>query len=179
MVGSLLVRTDAGGRRISAVVRVVEVEAYRGDDPACHAWRRDGAPPPKESRSFQLFGEPGTAYVYLNYGVHWLLNVVAHRRGEAGAVLFRAGEPLFGLEFIERNRKNINSPYRLTDGPGKLTQALSIGREFNGKKLTRPPLFLARGEEPDAIATSPRIGISRGKDLLWRFYIPNNPFLSK
>ena len=179
LVGSILVRTDPAGEQIIAAAKIVEVEAYRSDDPACHTWRKGGEIPPKESRSFQLFGEPGKAYIYLNYGVHWLLNVIAHREGEAGAVLFRAVEPILGLEFIKKNRPKIKKIHQLTDGPGKLTKALAIDGKFNGKGLITPPLFLAKGKKPKKIAKSQRIGISKGKELLWRFFIPQNPFLSK
>ncbi len=179
LLGKFLVRTDKSGKKLLAVAKIVEVEAYRGDDPACHAWRADGKTPAKGSKSFELFGEPGRAYIYLNYGVHWLLNAIAHPPGEAGAVLFRALEPLFGIEYLKKNRPSASKLVNLTDGPGKLTQALAIDGHFNGSSLLSPPLYIAEGIKPEMIETSERIGISRGKSLKWRFYIPNSQFLSR
>ena len=166
--------------------RIVETEAYLADDPACHAYgnhqrQKKGLKP--TGRSLVLFGEPGCAYVYLNYGMYWLFNVVTESDGVAGAVLIRAVEPVEGLELMQTLRPGIKKPQDLTNGPGKLSLALDIGPEFNEHKLyASKELFLASDEfrlPAKSIATSTRIGISKGKEDLWRFYVKDNPFVSK
>ena len=153
--------------------RVVEVEAYRGPkDPASHAYHRT-------PRSQIMWGPPGTAYVYFTYGNHYCINVVTEPQGTAGAVLLRAVEPLEGIGLMRR-RRGTGDDRLLTSGPGRLTQAMGIGRSHNGADLTRPPLFLARGPAPrPPIASSPRIGIRAAADRSWRFYIPANPYVSR
>jgi DNA-3-methyladenine glycosylase len=143
---------------------VVETEAYTANDPACHAYNRT------TGRAEMLYREPGTAYVYLIYGMYDCLNVVTEPHGTAGAVLFRALEPPVGMDLR-------------TNGPGRLTKALNITRrEFNGVPLTSPEsgLFLASGVKvPDeSIVQTTRIGITKATDLLWRFYIRGNPWVS-
>jgi len=155
------------------VGRVVEVEAYRGPrDPASHAYR----PTP---RSRIMWGTPGTAYVYFTYGNHYCLNVVTEREGVAGAVLLRALEPVAGVE-IMRARRRVDDARRLASGPGRLTQAMGIGRAHNGVDLTRPPLYLARGPRARLrIAAGPRVGIRAATGRPWRFYIAGNGFVSR
>lgn len=149
--------------------RIVETEAYRAeDDPACHGY--PGRPTP---RNATIFGEPGYAYVYLSYGMHWMLNVSAHERGRGAAVLIRAAEPLAGIEILRANRR-VARDADLLNGPGKLCQAFGIDRQADGRDLLDPsePLHLLPAATPVAeIAAGPRIGIAIGKahDYPWRF----------
>jgi DNA-3-methyladenine glycosylase len=144
-------------------VVLTEVEAYGGpDDPASHAFR--GETP----RNRSMFGDPGTLYVYRSYGVHWCMNVVCGPPGIASAVLLRGGIPVEGLEVIEERRKGRRP---LTVGPGNLTQALGVTGEHDGWSLAGGRLRLEEGRATGAIATSPRIGISRAADRPWRFVL--------
>ena len=157
LVGSTLVR---GARR----ARIVETEAYRAeDDPACHAFRR------RTARNETMWGEPGRAYVYLNYGMHWMLNVSAHDLERAAAVLIRAAVPLEGLDAFRALRPGISDD-ELLRGPGKLCRAFGITREDDGSDLLDPDaeLRIEAGETAPIVA-GPRIGIAVGQDLPWRF----------
>ena len=170
LLGHLLVHETPAGILVG---KIVEVEAYRGPrDPASHAYRRT-------PRSQIMWGRPGTAYVYFTYGNHYCINVVTEPEGVAGAVLLRALEPLEGIEVMRRAR-GIHDDLLLTSGPGRLTQAMAIGRNHNGVDLTRPPLYLARGPtNPAAVAASPRIGIRAAAGRMWRFYVPGNLYVSR
>lgn len=167
--------------------RIVETEAYTEDDPACHAWGfRDASGAIRPGRGAALFGRPGTAYVYRSYGIHWLLNVVTEETGVAGAVLIRALEPLRGAEAMAARRPKARRPRDLTNGPGKLTEALDIDSSHHGRPLVgRPdestPLVIARGEsvEDAEVETTTRIGITRGVDRPWRFLLAENSFVSR
>lgn len=155
--------------------RIVETEAYTGiDDPASHAAERIGRTP----RNDPLFGPPGTAYVHLNYGIHWCLNAVTGVEGVPSGVLIRALEPLEGLETMRVRRGGRDS---LTNGPGRLSQALAIGPELQRHPLDRPPLHIMAGEPiPDLhVRRSPRIGISRAADLLYRFTDDRSAWLTR
>jgi len=171
LLGRLLVST-VGGRR--CVGRIVETEAYVGPhDPACHAagWRRT-------PRNEVLYGDPGLAYVYFTYGMHWCVNVVTEREGFPAAVLLRALEPLEGLATMRRRRGSL--PASLAAGPARLTQALGIDRRLNGHRLTEPPLWIAAGRRvaPERVAVGPRIGVRAAADWPLRFYLRDNPFVS-
>ena len=177
LIGKLLVH-EAGDHRL--VGRIVETEAYREDDPACHAWneikRRAGKSP---WRGAVLMGEPGIAYVYLNYGMYWLLNVVTEPAGVGAAVLIRAVEPVEGID-VMRARRRVRHDQDLTSGPGKLTLAFGIDDRYHRRPLTEPPLYLAT-EVPAPrirVAVSKRIGIVKGAELPWRFYVSGNPWVS-
>ena len=154
---------------------IVECESYERDDPACHAYV--GLTP----RTEPLFGPPGHAYVYLSYGIHPLLNVVCEAEGRAAAVLIRALEPLWGIDRMSR-RRGRDGARELCSGPGKLTEALGIGLEMDRASLTEPP-FELRGREDGwrdvAVATGPRIGISRAAELPWRFCAVGSEYLSR
>lgn len=156
---------------------IVETEAYSEfDDPACHAFRK------KTKRNAVMFGPPGRAYVYFIYGNYYCFNVVTNREGVAEAVLVRAVEPVKGLGLMKRRRgSSVDSIYNLTNGPGKLCMAMNIGRDENGLILADSPLYIAEGQSIDEkiICESRRIGISRGQDKLWRFFIQGNPFVSR
>lgn len=142
---------------------IVETEAYRPEDPACHAYKGP------TMRNRNIFGRPGIAYVYLTYGVHKLLNAVCEGEGVGSAVLVRALRPIEGLETMrERRKRDIN----LCNGPGRLTQALNIELTLDGKELTEPPLYIKRGNVPEGeIIATTRIGISRGTELPWRYLV--------
>ena len=163
LLGQFLVR-KIGRKVISGMI--VETEAYTGPgDPASHAF---AGPTP---RSRIMFGTPGKAYVYLCYGFHFLLNVVTEKPGTAGAVLIRALRPEEGLKWMLANRRKENLR-GLTDGPGKLSQALSINLSLNGWDLTRgDKLYLIAGDSSrrGTIRESPRVGIKVGRKRLWRF----------
>ena len=153
-----------------AAGRIVEVEAYIGeDDPACHA-----APGPT-TRNAPLYGPPGVAYVYLNYGLHFLMNVVTERRGFPAAVLIRALEPLDGVTLMQRRRvANGAPPHRVTTetickGPGNLTVAMGITIAQNRVDLSGPTLYLEdRGLAAADVTWTPRIGIRVGTQHAWR-----------
>jgi DNA-3-methyladenine glycosylase len=171
LLGKLLVRS-AGGRRLSGTI--VEVEAYRGmRDPASHAYRG------RTSRNEVMFGEPGHAYVYFTYGNHYCLNVTCEPPGSPAAVLIRAIEPREGVETMRANR-GVTGLLDLASGPGKLTKALGIGRDLNGEDLVSSErLFLEEGERPHAVATSARVGISKGSGFQWRYFAEGSPFVSR
>jgi DNA-3-methyladenine glycosylase len=165
LLGAELIR---GGLR----AKIVETEAYRAeDDPACHAYRS------RTERNEVMFGEPGFAYVYFNYGVHWMLNVCAHESGRAAAVLIRAARPIEGLDEMRSRRANGRPrPVRepdLLSGPGKLTQAFGITGADNGLNLfdAASSLRLVPGTGSIRALTGVRIGIAAGKghELPWRF----------
>lgn len=178
LLGKVLVR-DCGKLRLAA--RIVEVEAYLGtSDPAAHA--AAGNTP----RNSVLFGPPGYAYVYFIYGNHYCLNVSCEREGKAGSVLFRALEPLLGMEQMARSR-GIPVPdprhlSRLTSGPGRLAQAFGITRaRDNGRDLTSPASGLWIGADSFHamnIQITPRIGITKAATQPLRFILAGNPCLS-
>ena len=176
LLGKLIVR-QLGSRVLTA--RIVETEAYLGtNDPAAHS--SSGRTP----RNEVVFGPPGHAYVYFIYGNHYCLNVSCEPDGIAGGVLFRAAEPVKGIAAMAKNRDLPESPpHRLTNGPGKLTQALAITRaEHNGLDLTDPsqPLYLADDGFPKPrIRATPRIGITKAVARKLRYIIADNPFVSK
>ena len=154
---------------------IVETEAYIGeDDPACHA-----APGPTP-RNQPLYGAPGVFYVYFNYGMHHLVNVVTEAEGFPAAVLLRALEPLDGIELMAR-RRGAASGRRIAEadlcrGPGNLTRAMGITLAQNRLDLTGPSLYLEdRGLDPGPRAWSPRIGISVGTEHQWRCLCDTEP----
>ena len=132
-----------------------------------------------------MYGEGGYAYVYLCYGIHHLFNVVTNTDGVAEAVLVRAIEPTHGIEIMKKRRGKLVNAFHLTSGPGKLTKALGIDRQFNGKLLTEDEIWIEElGKKIPAarIEVSPRIGIDyAGEDALlpWRFTIRENKWVSR
>ena len=153
---------------------IVEAEAYLMDDPACHAYRG------MTERNRAMFGEPGRAYVYLSYGCHWLMNAVTGAEGEGSAVLIRALEPVRGAERMRERREAARRNLDLASGPGRLSQALGIGREHNGAELWTGPLQIRMSDRPKqpAVVTT-RVGVSKGADLPLRFYLAGNPHVSR
>jgi DNA-3-methyladenine glycosylase len=172
LLGKLLVRGDMVGR-------IVEVEAYFGEaDAASHAF------PGKTARNAVLFGPPGHAYVYFIYGMYFCLNVSCEREGRAGGILFRALEPIRGLEAMARNRGlDTTRVALLTSGPGRLCQAFGVTRERdNGADLTSPKSDLQIRDDgflASDVQVTPRIGISKDAARLARFLLADNPFVSK
>ena len=173
LLGKLLVREIDGKLLIG---KIVEVEAYRGrDDPASHAYKG------LTKRNKVMFGKPGIAYIYLAYGVNWCLNVTAEPEGEPAAVLIRAVEPIKGIDLMKKHR-NVSRIKDLTNGPGKLTKAFQIDGSFNGWDLTKGEIFYIAypfKEDNFEIQSSSRIGIKVGLDKKWRFFIKDNPFVSR
>jgi len=170
LVGKLVVRELPEG---IASGRIVETEAYVIGDAAGHGYR--GMTP----RNRSLFLERGHAYVYLAYGVSWMLNVSSETIGVGAGVLIRALEPVQGIAIMGHNR----GTERLRDlarGPGRLAEALSIDRALDGLDLCRKgPLWLAGdGQAPSEVGKSVRIGIAREADRVLRFYVRGSPFVS-
>ncbi len=169
------------------MARIVETEAYMQDDPAFHAWGIVDPPTGlvrPSGRGYALFAPPGTSYVYLCYGVHWLLNVVTEPEGRAGCVLIRAAEPTAGLDRMFTRRPSARTERDLCSGPGKLTQAFGISGEHHQIDLCgpsgRPSMHFADdGQTPTEIpSVSSRIGITRAIDRPWRFFYASNPHVS-
>jgi DNA-3-methyladenine glycosylase len=156
--------------------RIVETEAYLGEhDLACHAAAG------RTSRTENLYGPPGMAYVYFIYGMYWCFNAVTRAEGEPSAVLVRAIEPVEGVALMRRRRPKARRDFDLTNGPGKLCLALGIGREHNGASLDQPPILIRRGEpvSDKEVVVTPRIGITLSADWPLRYFVKDNPFVSK
>lgn len=170
LLGCYLIRSF-GSQSIRA--RIVETESYDETDAASHSYNG------RTSRTDVMFGDSGHLYVYFTYGMHYCCNVVTGTPGEGSAVLIRAVEPLDGHDALVARRGK--DGVEVTNGPAKLCQALEIDRELNGHNLQFSPLQLATGPplDPDAIITTPRIGISREREAMRRFYIRGNPYVSR
>ncbi|WP_047865553.1 DNA-3-methyladenine glycosylase [Rubrobacter aplysinae] len=167
LLGCVLVSESAEGLTSGVVV---ETEAYRPDDPACHAYENRGT-----MRNRTIFSPPGFAYVYLSYGVHRLLNVVCEPEGVGSAILIRALRPVEGLDLMQSRRGKSD----LCTGPGKLTRALGVDLDLDGHDTERSPLYILRGAPPEAaILATTRIGITRGADLPWRYILEGEPNVS-
>ena len=147
--------------------RIVETEAYRQDDPACHAFGK------AKMKNMALWARPGLAYIYFTYGNHWMLNVVAHPEGDAAAVLVRAAQPISGQEEMFERRPKAARQEDLLSGPGKLAAAFDITSADNMLDLLDPAseLHLEPGDPPARIVTGTRIGIAVGKahEYPWRY----------
>ena len=165
LVGAQLIWGKCAGK-------IVETEAYLEDeDEACHTFSRPSA------RAFIERNKPGAAYIYFSYGAHWMLNVLV--KGETnGFVLFRAVEPLRGIELMKK-RRNIDDERRLCSGPGKLTQAFEITNRHHEMNLCVDPFHcFAHGDDVDVVADE-RIGISRSAHHRWRFTERDSKFVSR
>jgi DNA-3-methyladenine glycosylase len=177
LIGKVLVHETRAG---AAAGRIVEVEAYIGeDDPACHA------APGRTRRNEPLYGPPGIAYVYLNYGIHFLTNVVTESDGFPAAVLLRALEPCEGIDLMERRRTGRSRgaamiPVEgLCRGPGNLSKALGITLKQNRLDTTDSPLRIEDwGLGAGELTWGPRIGIRVGTDKAWRCYEQGCPAVS-
>lgn len=167
LVGMVLSRPDEGLR-----ARVVEVEAYTADDPACHAYRR------RTERNAPLWGPPGHAYVYRSYGVHWCFNVATGSDGVAQGCLIRAAQPLAGHDLMRARRGDV-ADGELLRGPAKLCAAYAITGDHSGCDLCRggPVEFHDDGTVPDVVA-GPRVGVSKVADWPWRFFVDGSRWVS-
>lgn len=179
LLGKVLVRRQ---QRKLLTARIVEVEAYLGpDDPASHSARG------RTARNFVLFGPPGFSYVYFIYGNHYLFNVSCLPDGDAGGVLFRALEPISGIEQMAEARDILidatGELRKLTSGPGRLAEAFGITRERdNEKDLTSPRsdlIIVDDGFRPGRIEVTPRIGITKAAESPLRYIIAGNKFVSR
>jgi DNA-3-methyladenine glycosylase len=178
LIGKVLVHETGAGR---ASGMIVETEAYIGeDDPACHA------APGRTARNAPLYGPPGFAYVYLNYGIHYLVNAVTESDGWPAAVLIRALNPIEGIGLMRRRRARGSgrtaasfSDVELCRGPGNLTKALGIDLRQNLKDLTDSSLRIEdRRLKVGKLAWSPRIGITQAADRPWRCTLAGHPAVS-
>jgi len=152
---------------------IVEVEAYLSKkDPGCHAARG------KTPRNEVMFGPPGHAYVYFCYGNHYLFNLVTEKEGVPGAVLVRALEPLEGNALMAERRGREEGSLLVSNGPGKLVQALGLGRAHNRMAAFRRPLYVREAQRAAPVGVTTRIGITEGSELPLRFYLKDNPYLS-
>lgn len=175
LLGKVLVRR-IGRKSLSG--KIVETEAYAGPhDLACHASK--GHTP----RTSVMFGAPGYAYVYMIYGFYFCLNVVTEPLGYPAAVLIRAVEPMENVDVMRRLRDNPQKETNIASGPGKLCMAMSIDKALNGANLLGNVLWLEdRNLEPERICVSPRVGVDYAgeyKDKPWRFFVENNPHVSR
>lgn len=154
-------------------LRIVETESYDQDDEASHAFGG------QRQRNATMFGPPGHLYVYFTYGMHYCCNVVTGGEGYGSGVLIRAAEPLDGIDLLERRRSR--KGIEVTNGPAKLCQAIGIDLNMNGHDLRLPPMRLFSGylKPEESVISSPRIGISKARDIHRRFYLANNPYVSR
>jgi DNA-3-methyladenine glycosylase len=167
-----LLVSEVGGVRAGG--RIVETEAYEGpQDPASHAAGSTG----RTRRNAALFGPPGTAYIHLNYGIHWCFNAVTGAEGVPHGVLVRALEPTHGLELMRERRGRDE----LTNGPARLAAALGLGPELQGHRLDRPPVWIEPGPAvpADDLVRTTRVGIRRGAERPWRFYDGRSRWVSR
>jgi DNA-3-methyladenine glycosylase len=177
LIGKRLVHDTRAGRASGVIV---EVEAYIGEaDAACHAAAG------RTRRNALLYGDPGFAYVYLNYGMHYLVNAVTEPKDAPAAVLIRALDPRDGIALMRRRRVNGTQPTRALDdewlcrGPGNLTKALGISLDENGVDLCGSRLYVEdAGEAFDAVTWGRRIGISAGTEAPWRCYVAGHRSVS-
>jgi DNA-3-methyladenine glycosylase len=166
LIGATLLFGGAGGR-------IVELEVYDEEDPAAHGYGGR-----RTARNASMFGAAGHAYVYRSYGIHWCLNLVCGPEGRPEAALIRALEPTTKVEELRR-RRGVDELRALCSGPGKLCQALGVTGEHDGLPLDRPPFRLEPRDAVPEIVTGPRIGITRGTELSWRYMEPGSPYLSR
>ncbi len=153
--------TRVGG--LETAVLLTEVEAYEPDDEASHSFRGI------TSRNASMFASPGTLYVYRSYGIHWCMNVTVGPAGRGSAVLLRSGRPVEGRKEMERRRGRLD---HLTDGPGKLAQALGVDGSADGTNVFDGPVVLGmEAESGGVVEATPRIGISKAVERPWRFVL--------
>ncbi len=170
LIGCRLLHEGVGGI-------IVETEAYNHEDPAAHVYLNR-----RTERNAVMFGPPGRAYVYFTYGMHYLLNIVCEEEGHAAGVLLRALEPADGIEEMRRRRAPVHELGQLTNGPGKICQALDIDLKQYGIPVYRGELKIyARGADwqKPSIVTTPRIGIRVGTKRKWRYCAADSRFLSR
>ena len=178
LLGHWLVRKTPGG--LSGGI-IVETEAYLAHDPSCHGYKRETA------RNRAMYGPPGRAYVYFIYGNHWCFNAVCRPAGVAEAVLVRAIEPGFGVEWMQANRR-VFATHGLTNGPAKFCAALQIDGTLDSANLfdCESPIFIARNPARERVldalgpvTTTTRIGLSKAADWPLRFYLGGSRYVSR
>ena len=178
LLGQLLIHKTVRGICGGAIV---ETEAYLRDDPACHGYGR------QTPRNKTMYGPPGRAYVYFIYGNHYCFNTVCQRAGVAEAVLIRAVEPLFGLELM-REQRGVAKDLDLSNGPGKLCEAMQIVRRHDALRIcdAQSELIVARNptlkkfrHDRAPLITTTRIGINKASELPLRFYLAGSLFVSR
>lgn len=166
--------TSQSGNFTSGII--VETEAYHGEiDPACHCYRA------RTPRNELMFSKPGTFYVYLIYGMHYCVNLVSEKEGIGAAVLIRALMPRVNIPLMYE-RRGVTTDIALASGPAKLCQALGIAQDYSGEHCAfSNKIWIERHRpiKPENITVTTRIGISKGQELPWRFYIKDSPFISK
>lgn len=171
LLGTCLVRDEPRDRADGpTVVRIVETEAYREDDPASHTYRG------RTDRNAVMFGPAGHAYVYFTYGMHFCANVSCGEDGEGAAVLVRAAVALTNHDLVRSRRPAAKRDRDLMNGPAKLTQALDVDRDHDGLDLLdagSPLRLMTDGytPDPDRVQHGPRVGVSAAADVPWRFWI--------
>jgi DNA-3-methyladenine glycosylase len=173
LLGAVLECRTADG---IAAGRIVETEAYLGEhDLACHAAAG------RTARTAPLYGPPGIAYVYFIYGMYWCFNAVTRAEHAPSAVLVRAIEPVRGLELMRRRRAKVARDVDLSNGPGKLCLALGIEGRHNWNPLDRPPVVIRAGDSiADCdVTVTPRIGITQSAEWPLRWFVRDNPYVSK
>jgi DNA-3-methyladenine glycosylase len=178
LLGKILVNKN--GNSILAG-KIVEVEAYDGKiDQAAHTFIG------KTKRNEIMFNEGGYFYVYFSYGAHYCCNVVTGKKGHGTAVLIRAIEPVNGVKKMIKNRYgrdllNERERFNLTSGPGKVCQAMGINKSHYGADLTNSSIFILDSQKvrKDMIVVTKRIGIKKSVELPWRYYIKDNPYVSR
>jgi len=178
LLGKIFVH-NFGSKKLSGII--VEVEAYDGSiDKAAHTFVG------KTKRNEIMFEQGGFLYVYFTYGAHFCCNIVTGRKDEGTAVLIRGIEPLTGIEIMTQNRFGLpklpkNKKFNLTNGPGKICQAFEINKSHYGIDLTGNEVYLLENKKikEKEIITTTRIGIKKSIDLPWRYYLRDNPYVSK
>lgn len=173
LLGCVLESTTPDGKASGIIV---ETEAYIGEhDLACHAAAG------RTTRTAPLYGPPGMSYVYFIYGMHWCFNAVTRKAGAPSAVLIRALEPVAGMGLMRKRRRAARRDADLTNGPGKLCEALGVTGRHNAMPLQRPPLIIREGTRVPAgrIVLTPRIGIRQAADWPLRWFIAGNPCVSR
>lgn len=174
LLGQYIVHEQSAGM---LVARIVETEAYQGpEDRAAHSFGNR-----QTKRTEVMFGEPGFLYAYQMH-THTLINVVGGPVGTPHAILIRAVEPVLGHEQMRENRGEKFKEVDWTNGPGKLTKAMGITKDYYGHDWTEKPLYIAEGPGVTDIVAGPRVGIGNSGEAVhypWRFYEKDNPFVSK
>ncbi len=173
LIGKYIFR-NTGTKILSGII--VETEAYTGrTDPAAHSYKG------KTPRNAVMFEEGGTAYVYFTYGNHFCFNAVTCKKNTPSAVLIRGVEPVKGIEIMKKNR-GTDDVLNLTNGPGKLARAFDIDRKLNGASLSGNEIYIAEAVDDKRkyhILKSKRIGITKNTEKLYRFYVKDNPYVSR
>lgn len=173
LLGKIIVKKE--GKKFLAG-KIVETEAYIGEhDPACHAYQKF------TERSSTLYEIGGKIYVYFVYGNYYCFNIVTEEEGKGNAVLIRAVEPLKGIEIMRIRRPKAKSDFELTNGPSKFCLAFDIDDRIHRKDITGNEIFVSLSEKKEKfqIAISKRIGLNVGVDFPYRFFIKDNPFVTK